>query len=173
MSGGEGAYSEERLWGHGRKDAKEDLDLDWDWGDALSKHCLIESNSVELIISILALVKGEIVVVRASLIGTILGRLLLVFGTSFIAGGYNRMEQEFWLCPPHSMWLAPQGHYGTWPRHRRHPTFVYASYLLFQLKAHSNMYNEPSEVSPRGSQVEPAGRSLENASASVSQGRLR
>ena len=53
-----------------------------------------DSNAAELIISILALIKGEIVIVKTSLIGTILGDLLLVLGTSFIAGGYNRIEQN-------------------------------------------------------------------------------
>ena len=45
---------------------------------------------------------------------------------------------------------------------------VYASYLLFQLKTHSDIYNGPSEKSPRRNHVKPAGRSLVNASASVS-----
>lgn len=53
------------------------------------------SNAVELIVSILALFKNEIVIVQTSLIGSILSNLLLVMGMSFFVGGVTRMEQNF------------------------------------------------------------------------------
>jgi Ca2+:H+ antiporter len=50
---------------------------------------------VELIISIQALMKNEIVIVKTSLIGSVLSNLLLVLGMSFYLGGLNRVEQHF------------------------------------------------------------------------------
>ena len=52
-------------------------------------------NAVELIVSIIALVKGEILIVQTSLIGSILSNLLLVMGMCFFFGGINRLEQSF------------------------------------------------------------------------------
>jgi len=52
---------------------------------------------VELIVSIIALVAHppEIVIVQASLIGSMLSNLLLVMGMCFFFGGLNRVEQHF------------------------------------------------------------------------------
>ena len=52
-------------------------------------------NAVELIVSIQALIKNEITIVKTSLIGSMLSNLLLVLGMSFFLGGINRMEQFF------------------------------------------------------------------------------
>ncbi|KAL9127400.1 MAG: hypothetical protein Q9217_003718 [Psora testacea] len=52
-------------------------------------------NAVELIVSILALVKGEVDIVQESLIGSMLSNLLLVMGMSFFFGGINRVKQHF------------------------------------------------------------------------------
>ncbi|KAF1939036.1 vacuolar calcium ion transporter-like protein /H(+) exchanger [Clathrospora elynae] len=52
-------------------------------------------NAVELIVSIQALIKNEITIVKTSLIGSMLSNLLLVLGMSFFLGGVNRMEQFF------------------------------------------------------------------------------
>lgn len=52
-------------------------------------------NAVELIVSIIALVKNQILIVQTSLIGSMLSNLLLVLGMSFFFGGVNRMEQAF------------------------------------------------------------------------------
>ena len=52
-------------------------------------------NAVELIVSIQALVKNEITIVKTSLIGSMLSNLLLVMGMAFFLGGINRMEQFF------------------------------------------------------------------------------
>ncbi|KAH7333849.1 Sodium/calcium exchanger protein-domain-containing protein [Rhizoctonia solani] len=52
-------------------------------------------NAVELIIAILALVKGELRVVQASMLGSILSNCLLVLGMCFFAGGIRFHEQGY------------------------------------------------------------------------------
>lgn len=50
-------------------------------------------NAVELIIFIIALVKNEIQIVQASLVGSILANLLLILGMCFLLGGLRFREQ--------------------------------------------------------------------------------
>ncbi|MFZ0217480.1 MAG: calcium/proton exchanger [Candidatus Dormiibacterota bacterium] len=52
-------------------------------------------NLTEIIVSALLIVNGEIAVVKASLIGSILGNILLVLGASLFAGGLRHKEQRF------------------------------------------------------------------------------
>ena len=52
-------------------------------------------NATELIIAIVAIFNGEVDVVRASLIGSIVGNLLLVLGLSAFLGGLKYKEQKF------------------------------------------------------------------------------
>lgn len=52
-------------------------------------------NAVELIVSIIALKEGEIRVVQASILGSIISNLLLVLGMCFVANGYYHKSQEF------------------------------------------------------------------------------
>jgi Ca2+:H+ antiporter len=52
-------------------------------------------NACELIIAFMALRAGLIEVVKASLTGSIIGNILLVFGASMVAGGLKRDEQSF------------------------------------------------------------------------------
>ncbi|GAA5855561.1 hypothetical protein JCM8547_007891 [Rhodosporidiobolus lusitaniae] len=52
-------------------------------------------NAVELIIAILALVKGELDVVQSSMIGSILSNCLLVLGMCYFAGGVRYHEQTY------------------------------------------------------------------------------
>ncbi len=52
-------------------------------------------NAVELIVSVQALIQGQITIVKTSLIGSMLSNLLLVMGMSFFLGGINRSEQFF------------------------------------------------------------------------------
>jgi Ca2+:H+ antiporter len=52
-------------------------------------------NLTELIVAIFLILQGEFVVVKASLIGSILGNLLLVLGISFLTGGLRHHEQRF------------------------------------------------------------------------------
>jgi Ca2+:H+ antiporter len=52
-------------------------------------------NLTELIVGILLVGAGEFQVVKASLIGSIIGNLLLVLGISFSVGGFRHLEQRF------------------------------------------------------------------------------
>lgn len=52
-------------------------------------------NATELIIASVAVINGEVDVVRASLIGSIVGNLLLVLGLSALVGGLKYKEQKF------------------------------------------------------------------------------
>jgi len=52
-------------------------------------------NAVELIIAIIALKEGQIRVVQASVMGSIISNLLLVLGCCFLAGGLKYQVQEF------------------------------------------------------------------------------
>jgi Ca2+:H+ antiporter len=52
-------------------------------------------NAAELIIAIAALRQGQVEVVRSSLIGSILGNILLIFGLSMLVGGTSRKKQVF------------------------------------------------------------------------------
>lgn len=52
-------------------------------------------NITELIISILLVAAGEFEVVKASLVGSILGNLVLVLGAAFLAGGLKYEEPAF------------------------------------------------------------------------------
>lgn len=52
-------------------------------------------NAVELIVSIIALAKDQVLIVQTSLIGSMLSNLLLVMGMCFFFGGINRKEQAF------------------------------------------------------------------------------
>lgn len=52
-------------------------------------------NAVELIIFIIALVKDEIRIVQASLLGSILANLLLILGMAFLLGGLRYREQVY------------------------------------------------------------------------------
>src|SRR5246127_1216635 len=52
-------------------------------------------NAAELIIALIALSKGLTGVVKASISGSIIGNLLLVFGASILTGGIKFREQRF------------------------------------------------------------------------------
>ena len=52
-------------------------------------------NAPELIIALFALGSGLHEVVKASIVGSIMGNILLVLGASMLAGGYNRERQTF------------------------------------------------------------------------------
>jgi Ca2+:H+ antiporter len=56
---------------------------------------LMLGNAVELIVSVIALVQGKVVIVQASLLGSMLSNLLLVLGMCFFFGGLKHKEQSF------------------------------------------------------------------------------
>lgn len=130
----------------------------------------LSSNAVELIVSILALVQGQVLIVQTSLIGSILSNLLLVLGMCFFFGGINRVEQFFnvtvaqtaasllalaigSLIIPTSFHLWATGDQQTKTNEVTALSrgvsvlllIVYGAYLFFQLKTHTDMYNEPSK----------------------------
>ncbi|CAK9779359.1 hypothetical protein CC85DRAFT_313933 [Cutaneotrichosporon oleaginosum] len=62
------------------------------WGGLLNATF---GNVIELLIAILALVKGDIDIVQASMAGSILSNILLVLGMSYFAGGLRFHEQLY------------------------------------------------------------------------------
>lgn len=131
-------------------------------------------NATELIVSIIALKDRKILIVQTSLIGSMLSNLLLVLGMCFFFGGINRVKQHFniTVAQTASSLLAlsigsliiptafvrfgsengtvngNSAQSGIAPISRGTAIIllvVYACYLLFQLKTHVSMYNEPSK----------------------------
>ncbi|KAF8517602.1 Sodium/calcium exchanger protein-domain-containing protein [Hysterangium stoloniferum] len=52
-------------------------------------------NAVEIIVGIAALLQNQVRIVQTSMLGSILGNILLVLGSSFIAGGFRDLESNF------------------------------------------------------------------------------
>ncbi|KAJ5160766.1 Vacuolar calcium ion transporter [Penicillium canariense] len=123
-------------------------------------------NAVELIVAIIALVKKEVLIVQTSLIGSMLSNLLLVMGMCFFFGGVNRVEQHFnvvvaqtaasLLALAVASLIIPTA-FHTWSDGNKENIapvsrgtsvlllITYGCYLFFQLKSHTDMYNEPSK----------------------------
>jgi len=119
---------------------------------------------VELIIFVIALIKNEIRIVQASLLGSILANLLLILGMAFTFGGllyreqlYNSTVTQMSACllslSVMSLLLPTAFHASfadSYEANRRTLQIsrgtsvvllcVYALYLCFQLKSHSYLY---------------------------------
>ncbi|CAG9990976.1 unnamed protein product [Clonostachys byssicola] len=123
-------------------------------------------NAVELIVAILALVKHEYVIVRTSLIGSILSNLLLVMGCCFFFGGLRRPQQYFnetaaqtatsLLALAIAAVIIPTVFDYTTDNPVKDIAglsrgtsvillVVYSAYLLFQLKTHKTVFSEESQ----------------------------
>ncbi|KAL8697356.1 MAG: hypothetical protein Q9201_007158 [Fulgogasparrea decipioides] len=131
-------------------------------------------NAVELIVSIVALKNGEIRIVQASMLGSILSNILLVLGCCFLAGGIKHQEQSFNSTVASTMsslmavstasLIIPATLYATMgqgdqnSKHTKDKTILvlshgtavillilYALYLFFQLKTHARFFDEESE----------------------------
>jgi Ca2+:H+ antiporter len=122
-------------------------------------------NATELVIGYVGLRAGLLVMVRASLIGSIIGELLLVLGMGAVAGGIRKREQVFGQ-PTGSlmstlMLLAVIGLVvpavcetsGSQGQPQPHPLSVIVSCILlvtyvlglvFTLKTHQSLFNQPS-----------------------------
>jgi Ca2+:H+ antiporter len=123
-----------------------------------------------MIVAIIALAKGEVVVVQTSLIGSILSNLLLVMGMCFFFGGLRRTEQFFnqtvaqtaasLLALAVASVIIPTA-FDQWNGDTTDAPIaaisrgtsvillvVYAGYLYFQLHTHSTMFNEESQKVP-------------------------
>ncbi|BDD63929.1 hypothetical protein MAP00_008784 [Monascus purpureus] len=121
-------------------------------------------NAVELIVFIIALVKDEIRIVQASLLGSILANLLLILGMAFLLGGL-RFQEQFYnstvtqisaclLSLSVSSLLLPTAFHASWSSDSKADKYtlkvsrgtsvvlllVYILYVLFQLKSHSYLY---------------------------------
>jgi Ca2+:H+ antiporter len=125
-------------------------------------------NAVELIVSIIALVKKNIVLVQTSLIGSMLSNLLLVMGMCFYFGGLGR-EQQFFnetvaqtaasllalsvgalIIPTAYTWNQSYNTNGPNDEELSRGTaiillVVYVAFLIFQLSSHKEMYNKKSQ----------------------------
>ena len=126
-------------------------------------------NAVELIVSIIALTQHKILIVQTSLVGSMLSNLLLVLGMCFFLGGLRRTEQFFnvtvaqtaasllalaigSLIIPTAFQKFAKEDSGVAPTSRGTSVLLlvtYGCYLLFQLRTHVDMYNEPSQKAPK------------------------
>jgi Ca2+:H+ antiporter len=137
-------------------------------------------NAAELIIAIMALQKGMIGVVKASITGSIIGNLLLVLGASVLAGGIKYPEQRFNKTAAQtsttSLMLAAIGlmiptlfhstslHLGGWKAETEQKLslaiaivlfLTYFCTLIFSLKTHKKLFlgqghEKQSHKEPRG-----------------------
>ncbi|KIY70881.1 calcium/proton exchanger [Cylindrobasidium torrendii FP15055 ss-10] len=130
-------------------------------------------NATEFIIAILLLVKCEIRVVQASLLGGLLSNLLLVTGMAFLVGGIRFSEQEFQqsaaqlntslltlavialVLPTVFAFAYDQSNGEDKERDivlemSRGSAIIliviYLSYMVFQLYSHSHLYNPENDV---------------------------
>lgn len=129
-------------------------------------------NAVELIVSVIALRDGQVRIVQASMLGSLLSNLLLVLGFCFLCGGYNRLQQTFNQTAAQTMssllaiscasLLIPAAFKATLPHgkedwlvddkilHLSRGTsiiilIVYVLFLVFQLGSHHAMFEQQHE----------------------------
>jgi Ca2+:H+ antiporter len=136
-------------------------------------------NAVELIVSIIALRNNEIRIVQASMLGSILSNILLVLGCCFFIGGLRYQEQTFnstvastmssLLTVATSSLIIPATLYAVMSENRSQDAnimilsrgtaiillVIYVAYLYFQLKSHSELFDdaEAQEVAGEGVQL--------------------
>ncbi|OLL24417.1 Vacuolar calcium ion transporter [Neolecta irregularis DAH-3] len=136
-------------------------------------------NAVELIISIVALARGEIRIVQTSMLGSILSNLLLVLGMCFFIGGIKYPEQQFNMTVAQAMnsllavatssLFIPAAYVASVPKELDTERqililsrgtsiillLVYVCYLVFQLKTHTALYEPQEEVEQQESSISP------------------
>ncbi|KAK0850952.1 Vacuolar calcium ion transporter [Friedmanniomyces endolithicus] len=138
-------------------------------------------NAVELIVSIVALTKGEIRIVQASMLGSILSNILLVLGCCFIASGIRRSESSFNKTVASTMsslmavaatsLIIPATLYASLANSSESSDkgvlilsrgtaivmlILYCLYLVFQLKTHSQLFDaEAQDEGGDGKEKEP------------------
>lgn len=150
-------------------------------------------NAVELIIFIIALVKNEIRIVQASLLGSILSNLLLILGMCMLLGGLRFREQIYnstvtqmsacLLSLSVISLLLPTAFHASFNNTDQADTqvlkvsrgtsvillLIYILYLVFQLNSHAYMYEStPQHVIDRESVPGPAAHYFESSSDSSS-----
>lgn len=129
-------------------------------------------NAVELIVSIIALRDGQVRIVQASMLGSLLSNLLLVLGFCFVFGGYNRIQQTFNQTAAQTMssllaiavasLLIPAAFKSSLPKGKEEWLVdekilslsrvtslvilgVYVLFLVFQLGSHREIFEEQAE----------------------------
>lgn len=136
-------------------------------------------NAVELIVSVIALTKGEIRIVQASMLGSILSNILLVLGMCFAAGGFYYQEQEFNMTVAQTMsslmavgttsLLLPAAFHLAVPSSASLDSeilflsrgtaiillIIYCLYLFFQLKTHASFFDEASAGEDEEAKISP------------------
>ncbi|OIW34644.1 calcium/proton exchanger [Coniochaeta ligniaria NRRL 30616] len=148
-------------------------------------------NAVELIIFIIALVKNEIRIVQASLLGSILANLLLILGMCFLFGGLRYREQIYnstvtqmsacLLSLSVTSLLLPTAFHASFTNNNTADDkvlqvsrgvsvillLVYILYLVFQLNSHSYMYEStPQHIIERETHPGPAAQYFNSSSSS-------
>ena len=122
-------------------------------------------NLTELIVGVFLVLAGDFEVLKASLIGSILGNLLLVLGLSFFVGGIGKSEQNFnarlagvhsaslflaigGLLIPVLLLLGPR-HIGPWEKSilsigvAGTLMLLYVAALIFMQVTHKHMFRVP------------------------------
>jgi len=151
-------------------------------------------NAVELIVSIVALKQGEIRIVQASMLGSILSNILLVLGCCFLAGGIREQERSFnetvastmssLMAVASASLIIPATMYATLAEpgsgHDKKTDeniqllsrgtsiillFLYILYLYFQLYSHHNLFADVE--SQGGEEEEEEGQTLTPTAAGV------
>jgi Ca2+:H+ antiporter len=148
-------------------------------------------NAVELIIFIIALADGQVRVVQAAAVGSILSNLLIILGMSFLLGGLRFREQLYnstvsqtsaaLLCLSVISLLLPTAFHASFndPDNGNRMVLqvsrgtsivlllVYALYLAFSLKSHSFMYaSTPQHLIDEEAQHEGVLQQILNSSSS-------
>ncbi|KJX93744.1 vacuolar calcium ion transporter /H(+) exchanger like protein [Zymoseptoria brevis] len=137
-------------------------------------------NAVELIVSIVALQKGEIRIVQASMLGSILSNILLVLGCCFIASGLRRTESSFnetvastmssLMAVAATCLIIPATMYAALSKSKADSVenilvlsrgtaiimlVLYILYLVFQLKTHASLFDAEAQDGEDGEGSEP------------------
>ncbi|ETN42881.1 calcium/proton exchanger [Cyphellophora europaea CBS 101466] len=148
-------------------------------------------NATELIIFIIALADGQVRVVQAAAVGSILSNLLIILGMSFLLGGLRYREQLYnstvsqmsacLLCLSVISLLLPTAFHASFndPNNGTRMVLqvsrgtsivlllVYALYLAFSLKSHSFMYaSTPQHLIDEEAQHEGVLTQILNSSSS-------
>ncbi|KAK4450576.1 vacuolar calcium ion transporter [Podospora aff. communis PSN243] len=163
------------------------------FGDAIGALMNVTfGNAVELII-LIALVKNEIRIVQASLLGSILANLLLILGMCFCFGGLRFREQIYnstvtqmsacLLCLAVMSLLLPTAFHASFKdmaiadekvlQVSRGVSvillLVYVLYLVFQLNSHAYLYEStPQHIIEREAHPGPAAQIFDSSSSSDS-----
>ncbi|TGO57178.1 hypothetical protein BCON_0068g00080 [Botryotinia convoluta] len=124
-------------------------------------------NIVQLVTSILLLKTRQVEILKTSLVGGILGGILLIMGASYFAGGIDRLEQSFnvssasyvanFLTLSVASLIIPTASHvfaNSTPENIAAQSrgtsivllFVYGIYLFFQLKTHSYVFNPEASL---------------------------